>query len=496
MMNSRQLQAASIARRPISLGVIVLITGVIIPTVLVLDHFDFAGDIDAGVLVVLITAAAVIYYIAHKIWPAGASTLGVHTRTAIETLSVTAIVYSSGWGPAIIFAFTLIFALNIREFGSAITRPTMGWFLLATLGGQLAIASGRATTFIPEPEVHGLAVVTVLGSIFIFGFFGDVARLQEEAEVEVRRGGERFRSLVQNTSDVIAIVDSDGRFRYVSPAAEQIVGYRTDELVGTLASDLINSEDMARATDLQLEVLANPGGTRSAQLRVIHRHAGNRWVEAKLSNRLDDPSVGGIVVNYRDIEDRKKFEEQLNELAYFDSLTGLSNRVLFMDRAEQALARAKRRGSWVSLLFCDLDGFKVVNDTHGHQTGDGLLSRFAERLRTSTRAEDTVARLGGDEFTVLLEDLHYPEDTLMVAGRVLESCSSPFVIDGTPIEITTSIGVATSNGDDSPAQLIERADKAMYEAKRKGKNRLEITGIDFAPSATPHKPAVAERLVP
>lgn len=493
MMTGHQLQTASIARRPISLGLIALITGVMIPAVLVLDGFDLVGDVDTEVIVVLITATAFAFYLAHKIWPADASTVGVHMRTAIETFSVAAIVYSSGWGPALIFAFTLLFALNIREFGSRIARPTMGWFLLATFGGQLVIASGQVATFVPEPEVHGLAVVAALGSVLIFGFFGDVARLQEQAEVEVRRGGERFRSLVQNTSDVIAIVDSDGRFRYLSPAAEEVVGYRTDELIGTLAFDLINSEDMSRATDLQMEVLANPGGTRSAQLRVLHGHGGTRWVEAKLSNRIDDPSVGGIVVNYRDIEDRKKFEEQLNELAYSDSLTGLSNRVMFMERTEQALARAKRRGSWVSLLFCDLDGFKAVNDTHGHQTGDGLLTRFAERLRTSTRAEDTVARLGGDEFTVLLEDLHYPEDTLMVARRVLDSCSSPFVIDGTPIEITASIGVATNNGDGSPAQLIERADKAMYEAKRKGKNRLEITGIDFAPLATPQKSVVAER---
>lgn len=496
MTKSHYGNEASAARRPITLAMVALVDGVIVPALLVLDSLGLVGDIEVWATAVMVVATTLAIYLAHRVWPANASPWGVHMRTAIGVLAVATVIYSTGWGPTLIFAFTVLFAVGIREFGSRIALPVTGWLLIATLGGQLAIALDFVPTVISEPEVHGLAVIAVIGTILSFGFFADVARLQEKAEVEVRRSEERFRSLVQNTSDVIAIVDADGKIRYLSPAVEEVLGFRPYELVDTLASELLDPDDMARAADLQMEASENPGRMFTAQLRVKHRDGDTRWVEAKISNRLDDPSVNGVVVNYRDIEERKKFEEQLKELAYFDALTGLPNRVQFLDRTEQALARAKRHGTWISLLFCDLDEFKVVNDTHGHQTGDGLLSRVAERLRVCTRAEDSVARLGGDEFTVLLEDLHYPQDTLMVAERILDSCASPFVIDGTPLRISVSIGMATSQGGDVPGELIERADQAMYEAKRKGKNRLETTGIDATSFVSPPTPAVAEQPTP
>lgn len=496
MTQGHQQPEIGTARRPVTLAVVALVDVVAVPAFFVLDHFDLVGDVDVWGLIAVLIAGTLSIYVAHRVWSSDASLWGVHMRAAVEAFAVITIIYATGWGPALAFAFTVLLAVNIREFGSGIARPTLAWLLLGMLVGQLAIADGFAPTIIPEPEVHGLAVLAALSTVFTFGFLADVARLQEEAEGLVRQSEERFRSLVQNTSDIIGIIDSEGKIKYLSPAVEEVLGYRIEDLIGTDAAELLDPEDASRAADLQLEALANPAHMFTAQLRVRHRDGGTRWLEARISNRLDDPSVNGIVVNYRDIEERKKFEEQLQELAYFDALTGLPNRVLFLDRVEKALARAKRHGTWISLLFCDLDEFKPVNDTHGHQIGDGLLARFAERLHVCTRSEDTVARLGGDEFTVLLEDLHYPQDTLMVAERILDSCASPFVIEGTQLRISVSIGIATSGGDDMPSELIERADKAMYEAKRKGRNRIELTGIDSKSFSSPPTPAVSEQPAP
>lgn len=179
---------------------------------------------------------------------------------------------------------------------------------------------------------------------------------------------------------------------------------------------------------------------------------------------------GGLIArSIRYSIERKRSEERLAYMAQYDHLTGLTNRALFQDRLEQALARAKRSGALVALMFLDLDRFKAVNDTLGHGTGDLLLKKVAERLEGSVRETDTVARIGGDEFSIILEGLTEAQDAAFVARKIIDKLVQPFVLDGHEVFVTTSIGIAvypSSNGD----SLLTDADSAMYCAKEQGRN--------------------------
>jgi diguanylate cyclase (GGDEF)-like protein len=198
-----------------------------------------------------------------------------------------------------------------------------------------------------------------------------------------------------------------------------------------------------------------------------------------VNNLLEDPAVRGVVVNSWDVTERKVLEEQLRHQAFHDPLSGLPNRALFMDRLEHALARAERRGNQVAVLFTDLDNFKIINDSLGHEVGDQLLVAVAERIKDCLRPEDTAARLGGDEFTILVEEVDGVRDAVRVAERIAESLQPPFSLDQHEVFSTTSIGIALSSpSQEQAADLLRHADLAMYRAKHKGKARYEV----FEPS--------------
>jgi diguanylate cyclase (GGDEF)-like protein len=216
------------------------------------------------------------------------------------------------------------------------------------------------------------------------------------------------------------------------------------------------------------------------EFRVLHKDGSWRYLEHVVNNLLDDPVVSGVVVNSWDVTERKALEEQLYHQAFHDPLSGLPNRALFMDRLEHALARANRRGDKVAVLFTDLDNFKVINDSLGHEVGDQLLVAVVERLKGCLRPEDTAARLGGDEFTVLIEDVDSVSDAVRVAERIAKILQPPFALDQHEVFSTTSIGIALSNPLQwqQPLDLLRHADLAMYRAKHEGKARYEV----FEPS--------------
>jgi diguanylate cyclase (GGDEF)-like protein len=198
-------------------------------------------------------------------------------------------------------------------------------------------------------------------------------------------------------------------------------------------------------------------------------------VEATTKNMLADPSIGGIVVNYRDITQRRTLEERLRHQAFHDPLTELPNRALFMNRLGFALTRAERSKKAAAVLFLDLDNFKLVNDSLGHEVGDRLLVSVAERLRASLRAEDTAARFGGDEFTVLLEDVTDVTDAVRVADKITRALSAPFVLESREVFVTTSIGIVLgTSGHERPTDLLRNADVALYRAKANGKATYEV----------------------
>ena len=299
-------------------------------------------------------------------------------------------------------------------------------------------------------------------------------------EMHRRQTEERFRALIQNSSDVVAIVGADGASRYVSPVVERVLGYTPENGLGknVFRSPVLHPDDVGRVQDTFARITGIPGAEATVDFRL--RHADGRWVqvEATTKNLLADPSIGGIVVNYRDITERKTLEDRLRYQAFHDPLTELPNRALFMNRLGHALSRIERSEKTAAILFLDLDNFKLVNDSLGHEVGDKLLVSVAERLQESLRAEDTAARFGGDEFTVLLEDVTSVTEAVRVADKIMRALLVPFVLESREVFVTTSIGIVLgTSGRERPTDLLRNADVALYRAKANGKCTYEVFDV-------------------
>ncbi|HEX6084197.1 MAG TPA: EAL domain-containing protein [Thermoanaerobaculia bacterium] len=298
---------------------------------------------------------------------------------------------------------------------------------------------------------------------------------RRRAEEALRDSERRFRALIEHSSDILTVLDAGGRIVYESPSVERLLGHTAGELMGNALEEHVHPDDRhALATALAQSAGASTPVT--AELRMRARTGEWRFVEASVSNLLDNAEVGGIVLNSRDITARKQDEEMIRHLAYFDALTGLPNRMLFDDRLAQALAHSRRRGArGLAIMFLDLDRFKTVNETLGHGAGDELLRTAASSLAAILREEDTVARLGGDEFLFLLPEIDDVEDAARVARKILTVLDTPFSVHGHELHLTASVGVAMFPFDGADAgTLIRNADTALYRAKEQGGNRYQL----------------------
>jgi len=300
---------------------------------------------------------------------------------------------------------------------------------------------------------------------------GDAAVREQRA---ARMVEDRFESLIANASDVIMIVETDGVLRFVSPACERTLGFRPEEMVGKSLLDLWTGPDCDRLRALLTEITATPSGTVGPVELVIERGPSRRVLESVGSNLTADPAVRGLALNFRDISERKALERQLRQMAFHDPLTLLANRTLFKDRVQHALALVQRGHLPVAVLFLDLDNFKTINDSLGHDAGDRLLGAVAQRIVKNTRASDTVARLGGDEFAVLVESLGSTEEVRVIAASLIEALGAPFLLNGMEVRVAASVGVAHSDTASSAEALLGNADIAMYHAKAAGKNRYAV----------------------
>ena len=375
---------------------------------------------------------------------------------------------------------------DVPDAGESSARPWTG-ALVTTVPVLIAIAVAGASRLAGSP-ITGLPFFVLL-AVIVLVLVRQVLVLLEnslltrdlEAKVAVRTAElsqreEQFRSLVQNASDMILLVSPDGDVWYQSPSVDAILGQRTATTVSELFAEIVHGDDLVRLRHAVREATAEPGATVRVGFRL--RHADGRWLhtESLITNLLHEPAVGGIVVTTRDVSERHEFESALRYQAFHDPLTGLANRSRFRERVEHALSRSGQPGSAVAVCVLDLDGFKNVNDSFGHPTGDALLMAVAQRLLGSLRGSDTLARLGGDEFAVLLEGESAESPGVdVVCQRLLEAFEAPFAADGHHLVVKASIGIAVPGDGSSTAaeDVLRDADLAMYAAKEAGKARIE-----------------------
>jgi diguanylate cyclase (GGDEF)-like protein/PAS domain S-box-containing protein len=283
----------------------------------------------------------------------------------------------------------------------------------------------------------------------------------------------RFQSLVNQSSDLLSVVNHSGTVVFQSPSSERLIGRLSPELVGSTYFDLVHPDDVQRVR-VALDAFAE-GSNQTAHVEYRVRHSNGSWrqMEATITDLSGDAAVAGLVLNAHDVTDRKALETQLSQQAFHDSLTGLANRALLGDRIDRAVARHARDQVVPAVLLIDLDGFKTINDSLGHGAGDEVLVAVARCLETCVRPSDTVARLGGDEFAILIEE-GAVELATGVADRILQVLAEPLVVAGRQLYVNASIGV-TLGGEGRDADVLVRdADVAMYAAKARGKGRYEV----------------------
>ena len=336
--------------------------------------------------------------------------------------------------------------------------------------------------------VRGLAALVLLFDIYTMYQHLQLQRVRRQ----LAEHDELFQLITENAADMIAVVDSAGNRLYNSPAYSKVLGYSEEELSSSSAIDQIHPSDRERVLQAAAKARASGRGQR-LEYRMRHKNGDWRILESTASPiQNGNGHLERLVIVNRDITERKRAEEMLEHRALHDVLTELPNRALFVDRLQHSLIRARRHSDYTFVvLFIDIDGFKVLNDSLGHSAGDELLIQVAKRLTACFRETDTVsrsatvlnskltndglARLGGDEFTVLLDDVSEPSDAIRVARRILDRIALPFTLGTQQIVISASVGIAASNNSYEGAEdLLRDAEIAMYRAKQAGKARCEV----------------------
>ncbi len=308
--------------------------------------------------------------------------------------------------------------------------------------------------------------------------------------IESKKREELFRIVTENAADMIALVDVKGNRLYNSPAYKRVLGYSAAELGETSAFDQIHADDRFKVLEAAREARTSGVG-RKLEYRIRHKDGSWRVLESVAGTiRNEKGEVAKLVIVNRDVTERKRAEQQAEHNAFHDSLTGLPNRRLFLDRLQQLFERAQRSPNrQYAVLFVDLDGFKAFNDTMGHAAGDQVIVEIGRRIEAGLRDEDTLSRsrnqvatknavlsrMGGDEFTILLEDVSDPSNAMRVAKRILSAVAEPFPVEGHEVRTSASVGIAVSATTHARAEdLLQDADVAMRRAKALGGSRCEV----------------------
>ena len=345
--------------------------------------------------------------------------------------------------------------------GRSNSTPQTVEFRLRASSGEWLWFDGRVTDQEADPYVEGVVINA------------REASERRRAQEQLTQSEARFKALVQHSSDLVAVLDDVGRFIYVSPSSQGLLGVPSEELIGLPAVDFIAPEQRNAVSVRIIGDMAGKGVPQHMELRAVSADGHPLILDATVTDLSHDPAVGGVVINARDITVSHKLESDLRFAAYHDSLTGLANRLLLMKKIEET--RQDDAIAGIALLFIDLDDFKTINDGLGHAVGDEVLNLVASRLRTVLRLRDTAARLGGDEFAVLLTECYSDDDVIALAGRVLSAIAEPIDLADRELHISASVGISVAWGDrPSPTTMLRDADAAMYKAKQGGKNRAEL----------------------
>ncbi|MHB1535410.1 MAG: putative bifunctional diguanylate cyclase/phosphodiesterase [Acidimicrobiales bacterium] len=279
-------------------------------------------------------------------------------------------------------------------------------------------------------------------------------------------------ALLEYGADFLVVLDADTHIVYASQACLRTLGLLFEEVVGRSAVEGLHPDDVDQVRAELQWVLDHPGVVHSYGCRAAHRSGEWRHLEMATINQLDDPLVGRILSIGRDVTEREENAIRLSHQATHDALTGLPNRQQLLKYLDRALVLSQRTGRAFAVLFLDLDHFKRVNDSLGHQAGDGLLVAIAERIRSVARAGDRVARISGDEFVILAEDLIGPAEAVGLGERIREAILDPLDVEDWHLSLSCSIGVAVSSRTGGAETLLQEADTAMYRAKAQGRNRV------------------------
>ena len=349
--------------------------------------------------------------------------------------------------------------------------PVQRLRVLAALTSNVSLDAVRTIAGRADRNIGNLiAIQIVLG---VAGFLTSML-LALGLIATTRRQTAHFLSLVTSSTDLVLVFGSEG-CRYVSQSVGRMIDCPEADLLGAGFERFVHPEDL-----VAVQAAIEHGSPAQVIFRLVNRFGEWRNLEANVSDLRGDRQIRGVVLNARDVTERVRLEEELTRQAFHDGLTELANRALFRDRLDHALAQSVRSRTTLAVLLVDLDGFKQVNDSLGHDAGDHLLQQVAGRFAAVTRPGDTLARLGGDEFALLLEGANEQIAT-EVAGRLLSSLAEPMEIAGRSLGLGASIGVVIHEGDGGASEsLIRDADLAMYAAKEAGRGRYEVFRNEMA----------------
>ena len=343
----------------------------------------------------------------------------------------------------------------LKEFGWDITRKDGNKRYVEGSISLLKDSSGKATGF--------------------RGVSHDVTE-RKQAEKALRQSEEKYRSILENIQEAYFEVDLVGNFTFYNDSLCRLTGCTREELLGTNYTQFSNEEMSQKAFKAFNKVFSTGEPTDGFDWQITRKDGSKRYIEASVSLQKDSSGkAAGFKGVIRDITERKRIEQELNHMATHDTLTGLPNRLMFSQLLDHSIQSAQRNMKQLAVLFIDLDRFKIINDSLGHEAGDLLLKEMALRFKQSLRTVDIVGRLGGDEFTILMEDFNELKQVETLAHKILNTVIKPFAIMGEEYRVTASIGISVFPKDGQDEQtLMKNADIAMYFAKEGGKNTFQL----------------------